>query len=81
MYKELDHMLDRFPHHRTRIIELYDNNEDFRSLCNDYLQCSLTLLKLKKEVRYDIRMENQYRVLNLDLEREVVHYLTKSEKI
>ena len=81
MYKELDHMLERFPQHRGRIIELYDRNEDFRSLCNDYLQCKLTMEKFEKDVRHGIRMENQYRVLNLDLEREVLHFLNTSKKI
>ena len=75
MHKELDHMLERFPEHRGVIIQLFNSNEDFKSLCDDYLQCKNNLLKFRQNVLKDTRVENEYKMLSLDLEQEVLHFL------
>ncbi|MBZ5857620.1 hypothetical protein [Flavihumibacter profundi] len=82
MEKELDNILERFPQYREKIILLYNNNEDFKSLSDDYLQCKNTLSKLRQHlIVADTRMENEYKALCLDLEQEILQYLNLIWKI
>lgn len=75
MTRELDHIIEKFPCHRARFIELFSTNEDFRSLCDDYWQCNSNLVRLQQNMVKDIRTENSYKMLCLDLEQEVLHFL------
>ncbi|ULQ52000.1 hypothetical protein [Flavihumibacter fluvii] len=76
MEKELDNILERFPQYREKIICLYTNNEDFKSLSDDYLQCKITLSKFRQHLLVaDTRMENEYKALCLDLEQEILQFL------
>lgn len=77
MTRELDHMINAFPAHRGKLIDLYDTNEDFRSLCDDYWQCNCSLNKIHQDATHDKRSENSYKMLCLDLEQEVLQYLNK----
>lgn len=76
MTKELDHMIQKFPGYRGRLIELFRTNEDFRSLCDDYWQCDSKLIHLRQNTIKDTRAENSYALLFLDLEQEVMRFLT-----
>lgn len=76
MEKELDNMLERFPQYREKIIRLYTNNEEFKALSDDYLQCKCTLSKFRQRlIVADTRMENEYKALCLDLEQEIMQFL------
>jgi len=76
MEKELDNILQRFPQYRKKIIALYSSNEDFKALSIDYLQCKNTLSRFKQQlIVADVRMENEYKALCLDLEQEILHFL------
>ena len=80
MYKELDYMLETYPGYRGRITELFNSNEDFKSLCDDVWQCKNNLLQLGKNRVNDTRNENGYRLLWLELEKEVLNFLTGHSK-
>lgn len=75
MEKELDYMIERFPSYRARLVELFGTNDDFRSLCDDYWQCHYNLFKLSGNLVKEARMENNYKMLSLNLEQEVLNFL------
>lgn len=75
MQKELYNMLERFPEYREKILELFNNNEDFKSLCEDYLQCRNALGKYRDNVQEDTRSENEYCGLSHELEQEALRFL------
>jgi hypothetical protein len=77
MNKELDYMLERYPEYRGRIIELFGSDEDFKSLCDDIWQCKNNLVKFRENRVSDTRNENEYRLLLLDLEQEVLNFLAR----
>jgi hypothetical protein len=68
-------MLNRFPTHRSKIIDQYTNNEDFKTLCQD-LHSSARMLELRQKLLLShSTSELEYRKLYLDLENEVVRFL------
>jgi predicted secreted protein len=73
--KELDYMIEKFPQYRAKLIHLFNNNDDFRSLCDDYWQCNYCATKFTSNVKNEARIENNYKVLSLALEQEVQNYL------
>lgn len=75
MRKAFDHILAKFPDQRTKIIELYNNDEDFRILCEDFLTSTQTLEECRQNVIKDREFENEFLQVNLDLEKEIVHLL------
>jgi hypothetical protein len=75
MEKELDYMIEKFPQYRARLIDLFRQNDDFRSLCDDYWQCNYNMHKLAGNVVKEARIENNYRMLSLNLEQEVMTFL------
>jgi uncharacterized membrane-anchored protein YhcB (DUF1043 family) len=72
MEKELHNILERFPQFRSRIIELFNTNSEFRSLCVDYLKCKKTLATSRDSLLKNVRLENEYKALSLDLEQEAL---------
>lgn len=79
MEKALHHILEGFPECRREIIELFNSNENFRSLCEDYLSCLGTLTKFQDNILRNKKMETEYKLLSLDLKQEVLHYLQKQK--
>jgi hypothetical protein len=75
MGKALDHMLIKYPDHSARIIELYSKDEDFRMLCEDFLDISQSLEKCRLNVikgkEYKIEFEQVY----IDLEKEIIRLM------
>jgi len=78
MRKALDFILSKFPDHRTKIIELYNTDEDFRILCEDYLTSIETLKECRENVIKDREFQNEFLQVNLDLEKEIIHFLDKA---
>jgi len=77
MRKALEFILSKFPDHRAKIIELHNNDEDFRILCEDYLASTMTLEESRQKVINDREFENEFLQVNLDLEKEIIHLLEK----
>ena len=75
MRKAFDYILSKFPDHRTKIIELYNKDEDFRILCEDFLTSIETLEDCRQNVIKDREFENEFLHVNLDLEKEIIHLL------
>lgn len=75
MRKALESILSKFPDHRNKIIELYNKDEDFRILCEDYITSVQTIEECRQKVLDDRGVENEFLQVNLDLEKEIVRLL------
>jgi hypothetical protein len=77
MTKELDHMIERFPTHRGKIMELYKSSYNFRSLCEDYWISGEVLLNRRKTMTSESMQVKEYESICLLLEKEVMDYLAE----
>ena len=77
MRKALDYILERLPDQSARIIELYNKAEDFRILCEDFYASSQALDECRKNLIKDKLVENEFLEVNLDLEKEINHLLSR----
>jgi hypothetical protein len=75
MTKELIYLIDHFPSQKMKIIELYNHDQDFRQLCNDYC-LSINMLEAFKKTEPDIRkVKRDYKLVSKDLENELERFL------
>ena len=81
MNKEVAFLLSRFPTYRSRIVEEYGKNEDFKSLCDDLYSSAQMLEDKQRKLIIDTQGELEYRRLFLDLEKEMVKFLGSSMSI
>jgi hypothetical protein len=75
--KEITFLLGRFPTFRGRILDEYNSNEEFKSLCDDLYSSACTLEDRQKKLSIVASGELEYRKLYLELEEEVVHFLER----
>lgn len=75
MQKELDNLIAQFPGKRRRIIDLFNTSEDFRTLCEDYWQSKQVLMKSRGTMMESSLLENEYTVLCIELEKEVLRFI------
>ena len=80
MRKAFEHMLSKFPDHRTRIMELYNKDEEFRILCEDYLTSVQALEEYRLKTLNDREVEKEFLQIYLDLEKEIIHLLDASAR-
>ena len=80
MRKVLDYILKKFPDLRPKIIDFYNNDEDFRTLCEDYLTSAEALEKCRLNVIKDKEFENEYLQVYVDLEKEILHLLKMNKQ-
>jgi hypothetical protein len=66
---------ERFPHVRDRATCLFEQDETFRELCDDYAACVGTVARLEACGHTSESMRNEYAALQLRLERELLRYL------
>jgi hypothetical protein len=72
---ELHEILKKFPQHAQRIEKLYHDNEDFRTLCQDYFVCLKHLKKYRKKSGETQLALNEYTTIYNDLENELSHFI------
>ena len=80
MRKAFDHILSKFPDHRAKIIELYNRDEDFRILCDDYLTSVQTIEEYRLKTLSDREYESEFLRIYLDLEKEIIRLLEANAK-
>ena len=74
MTKELIFMIERFPAHQLRIIDLYNRDQDFKQLCDDYC-LSVNMLEAFRQTEPDYRkVENDYKQVSEELKKEILHF-------
>ena len=77
MTKELIFMIEHFPSQEIKIVELYNRDQDFQQICNDYY-LSVNMLEAFKKTEPDIRkIKRDYELVSKDLENELERFLKK----
>jgi hypothetical protein len=66
---------ERFEQVRGRAALLFERDEGFRDLCEDYELCVRTVARLESEGSSSEGMRHEYAALLLRLERELLRYL------
>lgn len=75
--QELQIVIVKYPDAKAKIIQLYHNDSNFKSLCEDYWLSTTLHNRYKESSDPDVVLENEYDSICLLLEREVSEYLTK----
>jgi hypothetical protein len=75
MRKSLDYILGRFPDHGNKILDLFNQDDDFRMLCEDFLASMQGLEECRLNVIKDKGLENEFSQVHLELEKEIIHLL------
>ena len=74
---ELQPIILKFPDFKTKIVQLYYNDSNFKSLCDDYWLSSSLLQKYRSDVAAGLVLENEYGAICAILEEEMTVYLKK----
>lgn len=76
MTPSLQLVTEHFPHLRERVACLFERDETFRELCEDYEACTCALSR--RESSDDLKRE--YAALRLRLEFELLGYVQQAER-
>jgi len=74
---KLHEMIQKFPDFKVRIIQLYQHDENFKSLCDDYWLCTTLLEKQKNRMLADPELALEYDSICSTLENDINKFLTK----
>ena len=80
MTKVLEYILGKFPDHSAKIIDLFNKDEDFRILCEDYVTSMQEAEGKRLNVIKDREIEREYLHVNIELEKEIIHVLETYEQ-
>lgn len=75
----LNFMLERFPNHKAKIIQLYSNDTNFKSLCEDYWVGIQALQRCHVTPPPDPGMKNEFVSICSLLENEIKNYLKENQ--
>lgn len=75
MDKALEYILTKFPDHRAKIIDLYNTDEEFCSLCEDYLVSAQAIKDYRENVEKNTGFEIEFMQVYIELETEIVQLL------
>ncbi len=70
-------MIQKFPAFKLRIIQLYQYDENFKSLCEDYWLCTTLLQQQKDMIPGDTELATAYSLICTTLENDIDQYLKK----
>jgi hypothetical protein len=73
--KALEYVVAKYPDQGAKLIELYHKDEDFRTLCEDYLNIAHKIEKYRRELIKNKEYKNEFVQVYLDLEKEIIHLL------
>lgn len=65
----------QFPRVRERVVSVFERDENFRDLCEDYRSCRETVGRLESSVASVTGVRDEYAALLLRLEQELLRYL------
>jgi hypothetical protein len=77
---ELQPIIGRFPHAQNQIIQLFNNDLNFRSICEDYWVC-MSMLEKTRSGASDSQPEFEYNSIRELLETELEEYLKRNQKM
>jgi hypothetical protein len=73
--RELEILTNKFPDYPVKIVQLYNNDSIFRSLCDDYFLSVGLLIKLESDVEANTMLKIEYTSICGLLEQELNEYL------
>jgi len=76
--QELQNIILKYPDAKAKIIQLYHNDSNFKSLCEDYWLSTTLLEKYKESSDADMTLKDEYDSICLLLEKEVNEFLKKN---
>jgi ferredoxin len=68
-------VLERFPYVREDAARVYERDEDFRELCEEYVMCVEAAERLEGSRPASDAMRREYGALRLRMEAELLKYL------
>ena len=78
--RAVDHVVERFPERKELVRRLYLKDEQFRSMCEDFLLSIDSLRRFEGRPDAHLRPEvDDYRALLGELEAEIRSYLATTE--
>ena len=77
MHPALKLVSERLPNVRDQAARLFDSDEVFRELCDEYQVCSETVLRIEATPAADGALQREYVALRLRLEGELLRYLAE----
>jgi len=80
MNDDISFILSRFPTYRSKIVDQYLHNEEFKTLCEDLYSSAKILEEQQKVLFSQYQGELEYRKLYLELERELVRFLSSAPR-
>ena len=75
---ELQYVTNRFPAFHEKVVELYNQSEEFQELCNDYYLCIKSLELWNARINSDQKCLLEYTDLKGTLEQEMCRFLEKA---
>jgi len=75
MQSSLRLVSERFSNVRAQAALLFECDESFRDLCEDYEACDRAVARLQTAAPSSEGLRNEYAALQLRLERELLRYL------
>jgi hypothetical protein len=75
MNPSLKMVSERFESVSGRVARLFESDESFRDLCEDYATCAQTVARFEATTPSSVGMRNEYGALLLRLEHELLRYL------
>jgi hypothetical protein len=66
---------ERLPHVRGQVARLFERDEVFRDLCDEYEACSETAARMESAAGASPALRDEYAALRLRLEAELLRYL------
>ena len=80
MHSTLELVGERLPQLRQEVARLFERDEVFRDLCNEYQLCSETAARMETAGRAKRAFRNEYAALRLRLEGELLRYLSEHDE-
>ena len=68
---------ERLPHIREQVARLFERDEVFRDLCDEYETCSEAAARMDRGAGVNVGVRDEYVALRLRLEGELLRYLTE----
>lgn len=69
--------IERFSHYKVEIKSLYNTDSEFASLWDDYCKSKMTIDKYDVKLRKDVHIKREYEDVVVELEKEIIRYVTK----
>lgn len=69
--------ISQFAEYMETIKMLYQVDEDFKILCDDYLTSKTSFEQFKEKTEEDKLLKQEYKQLSRNLEKEILQYVSK----